>query len=392
MTWQSVPLAEVCNINPKLGRRLGDDELVSFLGMADVSERGFTMSGTDRPFAEVRKGYTSFEDGDVLLAKITPCFQNAKIAQARLAHHQGFGSTEFHVLRGTERLDQRYLLHFLRRDRVLTEGERRMTGSGGQRRVPVQFLEVLQIPLPPLPEQRRIAAILDHADTLREKRRAAEISVEALRQSVFDLVLGNLRQFPTCQLQELAAVRSGLTKGRRVAQDAKTRVVPYMAVLNVQDRRLDLSQVKEIEATEPEIQKYLLREGDLLLTEGGDPDKLGRGTVWRTELPESIHQNHIFNVRLHSDLISPVVLNWITSGRYGKQYFLRSAKQTTGIASINAAQLKAFPVPLVPVTLQSVFLDNLAKIDRIADAAAGSRNQLEALFSSLQSRAFRGQL
>ena len=96
---------------------------------------------------------------------------------------------------------------------------------------------------------------------------------------------------------EVADIVSGLTKGRRLS-DAATREVPYLAVVNVQDRRLVLDPLKRICATEREIDRYRLVRNDLLLTEGGDPDKLGRGTVWRGELDECIHQNHIFRVRL----------------------------------------------------------------------------------------------
>ena len=91
-------------------------------------------------------------------------------------------------------------------------------------------------------------------------------------------------------LAELADIGSGITKGRKLNGQA-TREVRYLAVANVQDRRLDLSYVKTIEATENEISRYRLQKGDLLLTEGGDPDKLGRGTLWASEIVEAIHQN-----------------------------------------------------------------------------------------------------
>src|SRR6185312_6918107 len=115
---------------------------------------------------------------------------------------------------------------------------------------------------------------------------------------------------------------------------------------------LDLSTIKVIPATEDELGRYRLKRGDLLLTEGGDPDKLGLGTLWNEELPVCIHQNHIFRVRVTSTAIDPLFLNWLVGSQRGKRYFLRSAKQTTGIASINMTQLRRFPLLLPPLTVQ----------------------------------------
>lgn len=162
---QTVPLGSVADINPsQLGAVYKDDELVDFVPMAAVDANASVVSsqGT-RPYSEVKKGYTFFKDEDILLAKITPCFENGKISQIRTkVTNAGFGSTEFHVLRPhPEKLDARYLVHYLRQEKIRIAGERRMTGSAGQRRVPKSFLELLPIFLPSSAGQRRIATILD---------------------------------------------------------------------------------------------------------------------------------------------------------------------------------------------------------------------------------------
>ena len=163
-------------------------------------------------------------------------------------------------------------------------------------------------------------------------------------------------------LGDVADIMSGITKGRKPT-GAATREVPYLAVVNVQDRRLDLNTVKTIEATEAEISRYQLKLGDLLLTEGGDPDKLGRGSLWSEEISECIHQNHIFRVRLANDRLTPLFLIWLIGSERGKRYFLKSAKQTTGIASINLRQLRAFPILTPPLALQQRFA---AAIERVS--------------------------
>jgi type I restriction enzyme S subunit len=253
-----------------------------------------------------------------------------------------------------------------------------------------------QVLLPPLDEQRRIADVLDRADALRAKRRAALAKLDVLAEAVFlDLFgdpLANTKGWPADRrLGEVAEIASGVTKGRKL-NGKPTREIPYLAVVNVQDRSLNLSTLKTIEATEDEIQRYRLIQDDLLLTEGGDPDKLGRGTLWKGELPECIHQNHIFRVRLISRDINPVFLNWLVGSTRGKSYFLKSAKQTTGIASINMTQLRGFPILLPPIELQREFAQRIALVERMKEVQRASLAKLDKLFASLQHGAFRGEL
>jgi type I restriction enzyme S subunit len=257
-------------------------------------------------------------------------------------------------------------------------------------------VDELEIPLPPLHEQRRVAAILDKADTLRRKRKRTVDLLDILPESIFlemfgDLITNREARRETRALGDLADIVSGITKGRKLNGEA-TREIPYLAVSNVQDKYLNLAVVKTIEASESEIQRYLLKNNDLLLTEGGDPDKLGRGTLWAEELDESIHQNHIFRARVGSKEVLPLYLIWLLGSPYGKAYFLRSAKQTTGIASINKRQLSDFPVILPPIDLQRQFERRYHAVKRVIEAKRASHARDDQLFASLQSRAFSGQL
>jgi len=212
---RTTKLVDIAELNPVLAEHLEGDAVVSFIPMsAVIAETASTTTGEERRFGEVSKGYTPFLNGDVLVAKITPCFENGKIAQATLSHRIGFGSTEFHVVRPlTEQADARYLLHFLRQDHIRRDGERRMTGSAGQRRVPEHFLADLEIPLPPLAEQRRIAEVLDRAEALRAKRRAALDQLETLIQSLFFDIFGdpitNPHRWPQESLETFFHFRTG---------------------------------------------------------------------------------------------------------------------------------------------------------------------------------------
>jgi type I restriction enzyme S subunit len=177
---------------------------------------------------------------------------------------------------------------------------------------------------------------------------------------------------------------------------SRTRPVPYLRVANVKDARLDLSDVYEIEASEEEIEKLRLRVGDLLLTEGGDADKLGRGTLWRGELPLCIHQNHIFRVRFDPEQFSPEFIAAEIASPYGKAYFLAHAMQTTGIATINQRVLAEFPLIAPSLTEQqriaSILCEQMAAVERARAAAEAQPKVIEALPGVLLSRAFRGEL
>ena len=169
--------------------------------------------------------------------------------------------------------------------------------GGAQPNINQGIIKGLVVPLPPLPEQRRIAAILDQADALRAKRREALAQLDRLTQSIFIEMFGdpvsNPKGWPDAlTLGEVADIASGVTKGRDLAGKS-TRMVPYLAVANVQDKFLRLDGIKMLDATDDEIHRFRLQKDDLLLTEGGDPDKLGRGTLWNGELPDCIHQNHV---------------------------------------------------------------------------------------------------
>src|SRR5882672_4670728 len=159
---QVARLDDVCEINPRMPKTLADDDVATFLPMAAVSEDGHIDFEEQREVREVKKGYTYFERGDVLVAKITPCFENGKATRTiSLNTAVGFGSTEFHVLRAGKGIDRSYLFHMIWNSKFREVGAKNMTGSAGQRRVPADFLKRLEIPLPPLDKQRRIAAILD---------------------------------------------------------------------------------------------------------------------------------------------------------------------------------------------------------------------------------------
>ena len=254
-----------------------------------------------------------------------------------------------------------------------------------------ETLDCLEIPLPDLDTQRHIAAILDQADALRQKNRQLLTYYEQLPQAVFLEMFGDEQAikhwYEAINLCEVADIVSGVTKNTK--QTGTNYIdVPYMRVANVQDGRIDLSEIKTINVPPSDLQKFRLQRNDILLTEGGDPDKLGRGAVWHDEITDCIHQNHIFRVRPNQQLVNPTFLSFLIGSRYGKRYFLKAAKQTTGIASINMQQLKRFPAVVPPIEIQNQFSHSITEIEQQKKLAIAQLITGEALFQSLLHESF----
>jgi len=267
-------------------------------------------------------------------------------------------------------------------------------------RLKEEKLLAMNISLPPLDEQRCIVARIEELAVLieeaRELRRRAVEETEALifsARSVFFSEEFN-KHWPIMTLGDVTDIRAGVTLGRRLS--GPTIKLPYLRVANVQDGYLDLSLIKEIEILESELEKWQLQDGDILLTEGGDWDKLGRGAVWHNEIQECIHQNHIFRLRVNPNEFDPEYLCSLIGSTYGKNYFQAASKQTTNLASINQRQLKAFKAFKPPLEEQRriiVYLDGIhSKLDALKRHQAETAAELDALLPAVLERAFRGEL
>ncbi len=196
-------------------------------------------------------------------------------------------------------------------------------------------------------------------------------------------------------LDQMSHLTGGVTKGQKRRNDEVVRLIPYLRVANVQRGFLDLAEMKTIEATEDDITELRLLPGDVLFTEGGDRDKLGRGWVWNGELEECIHQNHIFRARLLSVDVAPKYVSWCGNS-YGRLWFQKAGRQTVNLASINLTILRRFPVPLPPADEQRFIV---AEIETRLSVVEESQRQVAAnglrssrLRQSILKRAFEGKL
>jgi type I restriction enzyme, S subunit len=242
--WKSVRLAEVCEFRPSKSisrAALSDGDKVSFVPMNDLGElQKFFVTKEERSFGSVVGSYTYFANGDVLCAKITPCFENGKLGIAEgLKNGVGFGSSEFVVMRPNSKvLASEFLYYYLARDEFREVGARVMTGAVGHKRVPKEYFEGLPMPLPPLGEQKRIVAVLDQAfaalDRVRAHVETSLTDATGLFESVLRSAFESHTDWPRKFLPEISAnldrQRIPITKA-----DRKPGVVPYYGASGVVD-------------------------------------------------------------------------------------------------------------------------------------------------------------
>ncbi len=233
----------------------------------------------------------------------------------------------------------------------------------------------LQFPLRPIAEQRHIVEVVD-ALSGAQGSIEEEISKRAaiIEGMVEDLVVHSV-QGNYVPLGDVAKVASGVTLGREVPSGVSVEL-PYLRVANVQDGAIDCRELKKVRILPGEVERYRLRKGDLLLTEGGDFDKLGRGAVWDGRVDPCLHQNHVFRVRC-GRFMNPHFLALFMASSVGRRYFLGIAQQTTNLASINSSQLKGMPVPCPGVHQQQKIVEVVGECESQKVALLEERVKLQ---------------
>ena len=311
---------------------------------------------------------------------------------------------------------------------IRREISRLATGTkDSMRNISQATLREIKIAVPPIAEQRCIAAALvDHlssidrgigeltkliqrTDRFRGALMAAactgkfiaESSTEAVaaNPSPASSVDGDLPEIPShwnwARLGEIAEVVGGVTKDGKKQSDPALPEVPYLRVANVQRGWLDLSSVTYIRVPAHKAKQLELRPGDVLLNEGGDRDKLGRGWIWEGQVTGCIHQNHVFRARILNGALHPKLLAWHANG-FGQRWCEVNGKQSVNLASISLSKIKLLPVPVPPPEEQDRLVADaeryLTLLDNIEQIARASLSRVHNLRNSLLADAFVGRL
>lgn len=304
--------------------------------------------------------------------------------------------------------DYKYLFYYAQsqKDDFIKKGK-----GGAQPNISQEIIKFHQFPLPPLAEQQRIVdrieSLFTKLDEAKEKAQAVVDSFETRKAAILHKAFTGelsakwreehdvgMESWEKHLLSTVSSLQTGLMKGKKYT--GKTVELPYLRVANVQDGFLRLDEIKKIDVEENAISRYSLAVGDVLFTEGGDFDKLGRGTVWEGQIKNCLHQNHIFVVRPNPEVLNPYFLSYQAGSRYGKAYFLSCSKQTTNLASINSTQLKNFPVLIPSMMEQEVIIrlldSSLEKEQQTKNIAESVLDQIDLMKKSILARAFRGEL
>lgn len=293
----------------------------------------------------------------------------------------------------SQELDFRYLTTLLCSP-GFQENINRLQRGGTRQALTFDMIAGFDIPLLPLQEQRRIAAILDKADAIRRKREDGICLTEELLRSTFLEMFGdpvkNERGWGVVQVKQAGHVQLGRQRAPKYQTGKHTH--PYIRVANVFEDRIDLSDLLSMDFDSSDFATYRLVHGDILLNEGQSTELVGRPAMWRDELPECCFQNTLIRFRADPKKMEPefaleVFLYCLRTGQ-----FARLSSKTSSVAHLGAARFAEMPVPLPPLKLQSLFAERRRQIHKLHEARQCQVRESNELFGSLVQRAFRGEL
>ncbi|MDZ8069730.1 MAG: restriction endonuclease subunit S [Nostoc sp. DedQUE08] len=362
-----------------------------------ITQEGYSNSGTK--LAPI---------GSIILTTRAPV-GNLALAGVQLCTNQGCKT----LVQKSHNINTNYFYYqFLARKEELSQ---LATGTTFQE-LGADDLRDFELWLPPYFEQCMIANYLDSEiakidtlisarerllDLLTEKRRALITHAVtrglnpdvSLQNSSFEFFKYIPEHWEVINLKFLGDVRTGVTKGRNFG-NRETVLVPYFRVANVQDGYLDLSDIAQIEVLPEEISSFKLEKGDVLMNEGGDADKLGRGAVWDGSIDPCLHQNHVFAVRCHN--IEPDWLTTVIGSHYAKAYFESRSKQSTNLASISTTNIKELPIVVPPPEERKAIIEYLkeatSKLERLCSVATSTIELLHERRTALITAAVTGQI
>jgi len=391
--WEVLPLkhfAEVDNSGCYGVEPADGDHIRPVATTAQIDSEGRFDVGrmSDRGFSAQELARYECSPGDVLVVKSSGSAENIISGKAGLVREDtpAFVFSNF-LMRLRHRKDvclpsflYSLLISHLTRERI-----KQMCSTTTYPNLQVGLYTSAKLPCPPLTEQTQIARFLDHEtaridalieeqqrliELLKEKRQAVishavtkgldptvpmkDSGVEWLGEVPAHWNVGTLRWYATIQ--------GGVAKGKDY-EGRETVVMPYLRVANVQNGYVDLTEVKEIAVLESEVERYRLRAGDVLMNEGGDNDKLGRGTVWQAQIDPCLHQNHVFAIRPNG-LLRAEWLAAFTQAEQARTYFYLNSKQSTNLASISASNVMSLALP-IPSEKEQLEILTYLEADRI---------------------------
>lgn len=401
--WNVMKLSEIADINPR--REVIDDKSkVSFIAMEDVSNNGRVINKSDRLYEEVKKGYTPFIEKDVLLAKITPCFENGKRALVdNLSNGIGFGSTEFHVLRANKYSVSKFLYYIISSHRFMSKAENNMTGSAGQKRVPTEFIKDYILAVPKLEEQEKIASILstvdeqiDNVDELIEKNKELK---KGLMQQLLTKGIGHTKFKKTeigeipeeWQIYQLGNVTERMIVGlaTSVTEYYRECGVPIIRNMNIKKGYFDDSSMLYLD---DEFANSMLaktvKTNDVITVHTGS--NIGLTCL----VPEEYNEAHTFTTLItttNSSLLNPEYLMYSINSEYGVNEINR-LQVGGGKSNLNVKEFKLYRIALPKIEEQLRIVSILKALDKKIVVYENKKEKLYELKKGLMQQLLTGKI
>lgn len=388
-------IKDISKINPSIDKsKHFSNSIVSFIPMAAISDVNYRIEHEiEGELSKYSKGYTSFEKGDILLAKITPCFENGKIAIADISHPIGFGSTEFYVVRvNPAMILTKYLFYILRSNTFLDLGKQNMTGSAGQKRLRRNFLENFEIPLPSMEEQKRIINILDKSQIISKKRKQTIEFLDNYLQSTFLEMFGdpvtNSKHWEVQPLKELLSkpTQNGLYVPK---EDYKREGIEMVHMSDFFTGMVKRGSLKRVSIVEKDIKKYEVNSDDILIARRS---LTYDGSAKPCRIPESseplVFESSLIKVTPNKDVIHPVYLYYyLLNERVRSNYVLKYVTSST-ISGINQAGLNKISILVPKLEVQIKFSEIVKKQESIKKLMIVQSEKIDDQFQSLMQRSF----
>ena len=383
--WEEKLLSSVSEINP-CRHSIADSMTISFVPMSAVSEDGSLIAPELRTFVEVKKGYTYFSDNDVIVAKITPCYENGKTALvSKLENGLGAGSTEFHVIRSKKDILPFFIFSFINTDQVRNNGKSSMAGSGGQQRVPSSYFENLSIPTPHLPEQQKIADCLSSLDDLiaaqNQKLATLKTHKKGLMQQLFPAEGATVPRLRFPEFREKVEweekklgdvseiVRGGSPRPIDDFLTTNTDGLNWLKIGDVNKEAKYVTKTQERVISEALSKTRVVNPGDLILS-----NSMSFGRPFILKIKTCIHDGWIAVTKIRQN-IERDFLYYLIFSENSQSYFLDNAAGS-GVLNLNADIIKFLPTAIPSLSEQQKIADCLSSLD---DLITVQTRKIEAL-------------
>ena len=361
------------------------DAATPYLGLEHLDGDGGIDCTQTVGSAGLKSNKFQFSDRHVLFGKLRPYLR--KIVRPKFS---GVCSTDIIPILPKEGVTRDYLFYFLRTPDTVSLATSRCSGANLPRLGPKQ-LASFQIPLPPLDEQKRIAQILDKAGALRAKRRAALAQLDVLTQSIFLDMFGDPATNPKgWSVRTIRDLLESASYGTSEKAEA-TGEVPVLRMNNIKrSGEMDFAELKYMDLKEDQRERYLVRTGDVLFNRTNSPELVGKTAIYREANPMA-YAGYLIRLRVNRKY-EPEYLAAFLNTVYSKRVLRGMCKSIIGMANINATELQALPIPVPPHPIQHEFAGCIAAVEKLKATHRISLVEQDDLFTTLQQRAFRGDL